>query len=894
MKLAFKIVNGILGTAVVAGGVTAFVLVNKTEEKNGTLPNNKMFEVPGFTQKDLDTIKAAAATTKAHNDAIAKLVLKDANAITKFETLLTDLGFNATNDYKTLNMTKLIQAFGKSGVKHSNPIDRYGTSAKEMSGTYGPYFLASFGNKYQDLDKLIASLIALTKKPTYKEFIELFSTKYSLRDHANKIMKYSFGEHPKTWFVSPTPKHTTTTHTGPSSSPAGTLATTPQDISQNANTAPTQTITNLRVGVWNLLNYNTDIGETKKDVQFKTRSFARIIIDAQLDVIGLTEVEGENSLKALAQELNKQAGDPTNSFYKYIRSAEAGAFADGTLVGSAGQYEYYGFVFDSRKTRPVNFDKTSSIGAIYENPKLDNELINGQKTGYVRPPFAVKFEDKNHHDVTVAVGHLDSPGHTNDIKGNIHEETYKGGQGTQEVWEAAHLVDVMNYFDSIDGDNDDLIFLGDTNIKMDMKGTYTPFQPLIDSGFKEMLDPKLPASKTSLGVGKTDTDYHYSQPYDRIFVKSDMLPPAEVETKYDILSPTNRRKLFDYSQDQGYIDQKYITRANELSLNGIRYKISDHTMGYINLDLSKTDADTANPQTWTQYLALPPDYKLVPKSATTSGTHATTPTSGSGSTTTPTSGSGSSTTTPKALPATQPITQITFAQLKAKAASSTQGELSAYLLSIGATPETVYHSIEYGPFGLSMHQMVLIKKSIATATDWSEFANKFPELGYKYAGDNKYDGVFTGTVGLKINEITTLLSDYNPSVVHVIQHTSSIKFPVSAAQIAAAVADPAKYAALEAELETQTGFSKTYLGTSGRFYPGLQNVAAGDTKQQIFQKIFDAAQAYIAAASSRHSTAGIKSASTATLDANGHVSASANGISASYITRYNKLLDLIS
>jgi hypothetical protein len=81
----------------------------------------------------------------------------------------------------------------------------------------------------------------------------------------------------------------------------------------------------------------------------------------------------------------------------------------------------------------------------------------------------------------------------------------------------------MKYFDSIDGENGDLVYMGNTNIKYDMtqingQGRPSIFKPLIDEGFKPLVNPLDSNHKTSLG----EVDYENS--FDRIFVKSSMLP----------------------------------------------------------------------------------------------------------------------------------------------------------------------------------------------------------------------------------------------------------------------------------------------------------------------------------------------------------------------------------
>lgn len=363
------------------------------------------------------------------------------------------------------------------------------------------------------------------------------------------------------------------------------------DIKETNVENNTTDLINLRIGVWNVLNYNAEVGE-KGEKAFKTKALAKIIYSENDDIIGLAEIEGEDSLEVLVGKLNYLAKD---SVYRYIRSKESGAFKNGEVVGSNGQQEYYGFIYNNKKVTPKTFDGTNEIGSIYENPKMENELIPGEKTGFVRPPYAVEFEDKNHKDFTIAVGHLDSPGGKNDsIKGNIKENYWHNDQGTQEVWEAKHLVDVMNYFDSIDGKNDDLIFLGDTNIKSNITNV---FQTLKDNGFSALSDPTDDAFKTSLG-----TKNNWSQPYDRIFVKSDLMNPSMQQTRFDFFDPSNLSTYFIPMDVSTYaLNSKYIDSNGNINLKGIRYKISDHTTVHFELDFTKDDTDLSG-MPWDEYL----------------------------------------------------------------------------------------------------------------------------------------------------------------------------------------------------------------------------------------------------------------------------------------------------
>lgn len=170
-----------IGASLVGAAVTTYVIVNKKEESNTGAVNTTMYKIPGFSgeaQQKQDTLTQESFAT--------------GQAQTKFNELLTNLGFGDTLTNNALTVDKLAEEFKKEGIKVSEPLNKYGTSFRPMTGTFGPYILASFGDKFGDLTKLTDKLKALTAKPTYQEFLALFPEDFKLREKANKIFKYSF------------------------------------------------------------------------------------------------------------------------------------------------------------------------------------------------------------------------------------------------------------------------------------------------------------------------------------------------------------------------------------------------------------------------------------------------------------------------------------------------------------------------------------------------------------------------------------------------------------------------------------------------------------------------------------------------------------------------------
>ena len=160
--------------------------------------------------------------------------------------------------------------------------------------------------------------------------------------------------------------------------------------------------------------------------------------------------------------------------------------------------------------------------------------------------------------------------------------------GTQELFEARHIKEVMAYFNGINGNDNDMIFMGDTNIPY-YKG-YTddhiaesPFKKLMDNGYRGLLDPSLSSSATSLSkTASTNSDARqkgrlYVNPYDKIFTNNMSLIEG---AKHKVGHRFDMTKAF--ATDGVNIDpaKLHADRSNPGSVT----KISDHTMVYATYD----------------------------------------------------------------------------------------------------------------------------------------------------------------------------------------------------------------------------------------------------------------------------------------------------------------------
>ncbi|VEU68460.1 MnuA family membrane nuclease [Mycoplasmopsis pulmonis] len=333
------------------------------------------------------------------------------------------------------------------------------------------------------------------------------------------------------------------------------------------------TLTKVRLGHWNVLNQSGNIPT-------KNLAISKVILHNKLDLVGLTEITNENGVKTIINELNKSSSDKWN----YIVSLKK----RGT-TGSSGQEEHVGIIYKENKLTLESFDdKEKSKGKFYENKLWDDPFKKGQKIDFVRPPFGVKFSTKGNikNDFTVVFMHSDAPG-VKEERGEISAKGYSG-QGHKEVAEALRTKEVMEYFDSIDGVNNELFFMGDTNIKLGNEAK--AFEPLLQSGYKSLIkDVKENATSLAQRWGE------YANPYDKIFYKGDL--KVENSGFYDLW------KVFD---DNLLNKEEFKTKVEEYrsskkakdkykgEYSYVLHAISDHTIVYTDLILLQKDDQNKN------------------------------------------------------------------------------------------------------------------------------------------------------------------------------------------------------------------------------------------------------------------------------------------------------------
>ncbi|WP_051677961.1 endonuclease/exonuclease/phosphatase family protein [Mycoplasmopsis opalescens] len=333
----------------------------------------------------------------------------------------------------------------------------------------------------------------------------------------------------------------------------------------------------IRIGSWNILNY----GPKNKwdDInQFKAVSLARTMHYNKMDVVGICEInKGRvDKLKYIIDELNRL---DSQAKWTYVATDEnKGAY---NPASSDAQSEDAAFIYKSSKLKVKQFSDGTK-GRSYDNKTF--ESIYQQQNGYVRPPFGAFFETLGlvKNDFTLVVSHFDSPG----SKKSANESNGISGQGAFESNEAANLDNLMEYFDLLDEKNDDLFFMGDTNIKA--KNGKELFRRAYDKGYEALFDDSDDASRSSLGTKNWGKK---SEPYDRFIVKTNLktLNP----TVYDLYNLPDTGLFKDYNIDSKESWISYVSNnlKKEYSTDGsyLGKLVSDHCPIYFDLALNPDD-----------------------------------------------------------------------------------------------------------------------------------------------------------------------------------------------------------------------------------------------------------------------------------------------------------------
>ncbi|MHA0312186.1 MnuA family membrane nuclease [Mesomycoplasma ovipneumoniae] len=316
----------------------------------------------------------------------------------------------------------------------------------------------------------------------------------------------------------------------------------------------------IRLGFWNVKDYTNKINGKKQTNTAKTYALANVINSSGSDVVGLAEItttgDGADIVKEL-HELNPTAGWKQMTTSKY---------------GKTNHEEKYTFLYKSSLLEIINFEENS-------NPYLIQDGIKLEK--WTRPVAAVKFKTKTNikNDFTLAIGHFDSAGPYKNKKRKEDADSEARDQGEQEAGEARDLANVLSKIDEKDGLNNEIIFIGDTNIHG--KNTEKLFESTLKS-YSLLLDKD---EKTTLSSKFGE----YKNSYDKIFYKGDL--KTKNAQKYDLYSIFEKKivdlEKYDQMRKQDKRDTKY--KPGDPKDTKRITGISNHTMIYFDLELSESD-----------------------------------------------------------------------------------------------------------------------------------------------------------------------------------------------------------------------------------------------------------------------------------------------------------------
>ncbi|PAK21653.1 hypothetical protein CJJ23_00770 [Mycoplasmopsis agassizii] len=288
------------------------------------------------------------------------------------------------------------------------------------------------------------------------------------------------------------------------------LKQTPENNIDNPGTGTIQTeVSSLKIATWNLLNY----GAKPNQVQ-KTELIAKIIIHNKYDIVSTQEINPADwkdekdtitADKVMVEALNKLDSDKD---WKAILSPKS----VGKYGWQEGQKEWFIVFYKSKKVEATGWSK------IYDDQGWSGTNLKDSETTYyyARPPFAAQFKTlgKVENTFTLVSAHFDAPGFEAK-KRNEKSSGLPEKQGNQEVEEALQLVNVLKTFDQEDGINNEIIFMGDTNIKKGNEAV--AFKTIIDDGYANLLEDSVEdASTLKQKIGE------FVNPYDKIFYKGNL------------------------------------------------------------------------------------------------------------------------------------------------------------------------------------------------------------------------------------------------------------------------------------------------------------------------------------------------------------------------------------
>ncbi|MDJ1648396.1 MnuA family membrane nuclease [Mycoplasma phocimorsus] len=291
-----------------------------------------------------------------------------------------------------------------------------------------------------------------------------------------------------------------------------------------------------RIGHWNILNFG---GERSFKNSFKVNSIVKIILETNLDLIGLTEINYDQGKKVenIVKTLNEI--DEDKSWKVITQPVEDMAYETNKDIS-----EQVSILYKESKFKPEAFSN-GRIGSSYGETFFKDEF--NRDTRFKRPLFGVLFKElKSNKNLVAFYGHLDSPrAKKSRTKTQFIELNSKlfSQQGSQEVAEAKQIDDAFIYFKNLSPNNTSLFFGGDTNIMTKNNKLFTSEEftsKNIQNYYenmtinKNLLKEEYEYYKTSLGESKG-----YANAYDKLlFIENglDFINEYEKVNKFKTMS----------------------------------------------------------------------------------------------------------------------------------------------------------------------------------------------------------------------------------------------------------------------------------------------------------------------------------------------------------------------
>nr|WP_234926915.1 nuclease [Mesomycoplasma hyorhinis] len=316
-----------------------------------------------------------------------------------------------------------------------------------------------------------------------------------------------------------------------------------------------------------------------------------------------------NSVENLTKELNLITANNKEKDYKSITSDVI--FGKGNEAAK----ERVSFIYNANVLDILEINKDKLYGSNpylipYDNKSFDSIpafFSNGQvdskqkpifaknkttkKIDFARPPVAAKFKIKktdlenDKSEFVIVTSHFDAPGVNSNPAQEGKEEGkvdskdgYDSTNGSQEISEANHMLEVMNWFEN-KTNTKNLFFMADTNIKA--KSSDKAFENLLKS-YKLLIDK---SDNTSLGE-KFGT---YSNSYDKIFENKQAKIEVTNVDKYPLWDVIKDSIISQSDLSATYQKEKSKnkTQTNFDIRDKIRNYVSDHSPVFLDIILSK-------------------------------------------------------------------------------------------------------------------------------------------------------------------------------------------------------------------------------------------------------------------------------------------------------------------